>query len=225
VTSGRITVAVVDDQELFRAGMGMLLRSQDDLELVGEAADGREAVELAEAVRPDVMLMDLRMPVLDGVRATEEIVAAAEAVVGSETPRIIVLTTFRQDEAVVSALRAGASGFILKDSTRDFVLEAIRTVHAGQAVIAPPMTRELLRRFGTPVDRPRVDIEAAIGVLSPRERDVFLLVAKGLSNTEVAASSFLAETTVKTHIRSIFGKLGLRDRVQLVVFAHEKGLV
>lgn len=224
MTAARITVAVVDDQELFRAGMGMLLRAQDDLELVGEAGDGEQAIALAEAVRPDIMLMDLRMPVLDGVQATKAIVAAAEAA-GSETPRIIVLTTFRQDEAVVSALRAGASGFILKDSTRDFVLEAIRTVHAGQAVIAPPMTRELLRRFGTPVDKPPVDIESAIGVLSPRERDVFLLVAKGLSNTEVASSSFLAETTVKTHVRSIFGKLGLRDRVQLVVFAHEKGLV
>lgn len=224
MTSPRIRVAVVDDQELFRAGVGMLLRSQDDLELVGEAGDGRQAVQLAAAVRPDVMLMDLRMPVLDGVRATEEIVADAEGI-GSDTPRIIVLTTFRHDEAVVSALRAGASGFILKDSTRDFVLEAIRTVHAGQAVIAPPMTRELLRRFGAPEDRQTVDVEAVIGALSPRERDVFLLVAKGLSNTEVAASSFLAETTVKTHIRAIFGKLGLRDRVQLVVFAHEKGLV
>lgn len=220
----RIRVAIVDDQALFRSGLAMLISSQPDLELVGEAGDGEQAVEFAEAVRPDIMLMDLRMPTMDGVRATSKIVAASEAV-GTEIPRIVVLTTFRHDDAVVAALHAGASGFILKDATSDFVLEAIRTVHAGQAVIAPPMTRELLRHFGSSVPKEPVDVESALGPLSPRERDIFLLAAKGLSNAEVAASAFLGETTVKTHMRSILAKLALRDRVQLVVFAHERGLV
>jgi DNA-binding NarL/FixJ family response regulator len=220
----RIRVAIVDDQALFRSGLAMLISSQPDLELVGEAGDGEQAVELAEAVRPDIMLMDLRMPTMDGVRATSRIVAASEAL-DSEIPRIVVLTTFRHDDAVVAALHAGASGFILKDATSDFVLEAIRTVHAGQAVIAPPMTRELLRHFGSSVRNEPVDVESALGPLSPRERDIFLLAAKGLSNAEVAASAFLGETTVKTHMRSILAKLALRDRVQLVVFAHERGLV
>ncbi|NQX29111.1 response regulator transcription factor [Microbacteriaceae bacterium VKM Ac-2854] len=220
----RIRVALVDDQALFRSGLAMLISSQSDLELVGEAGDGAEAIQLIDAVQPDVVLMDLRMPVMDGVQATARIVAAQESS-GVETPRIVVLTTFRHDEAVVAALRAGASGFILKDATSDFVLEAIRTVHSGQAVIAPPMTRELLRQFGSTTPTAGADVESLLGPLSPRERDIFLLAAKGLSNAEVAASAFLGETTVKTHMRSILAKLSLRDRVQLVVFAHEKGLV
>lgn len=225
VAAGVISVAIVDDQALFRSGLAMLINAQTDMGVVGEGADGEEAIALVASIRPDVVLMDLRMPVLDGVRATEIIVTEAERA-GSETPRIIVLTTFRQDEAVVAALHAGASGFILKDSTSEFVLEAIRTVHSGQAVIAPPMTRDLLRRFGArDTEALPVDVEALLGPLSPRERDIFLLVAKGLSNAEVAASAFVGETTVKTHMRSILAKLELRDRVQLVVFAHEKGLV
>ena len=216
-----IRVALVDDQALFRTGIRMLVASQDDLEVVGEAGDGREAVDLAASARPDVILMDIRMPVMDGIEATERIVAAAEARGGSG-PRIIVLTTFDLDEAATRAIRGGASGFLLKDADPEFLLAAIRTVHSGTAVLAPSATRELFQHFDSRAAS-RVEPEA-FATLTARERDVFLLAARGLSNGEIAAGEFLSEATVKTHISRILSKLALRDRVQLVVYAFEHRL-
>lgn len=214
----RIRVALVDDQALFRAGIRMLIESQPDLEFVGEAGDGEAGVELAASATPDVMLMDIRMPLLDGIAATEAIIAA-----GAPSPRVLVLTTFDLDESAARAIRAGASGFVLKDADPEFLLAAIRTVHAGNAVIAASATRELLEHFSA--SRSQRDAPACFGTLTPREGEIFLLAAKGLSNTEIAAREFLSEATVKTHISRILGKLGLRDRVQLVVFAFEHNLV
>jgi DNA-binding NarL/FixJ family response regulator len=213
-----IRVVIADDQELFRTGVGMLIESQPDLELVGSAASGREAVSVVESTEPDVVLMDIRMPGVDGLAATELILAGT----ADPPPRILVVTTFRRDEAVARAIRAGASGFLTKDADPEFLLAAIRTVHAGQAVIAPAATFDLLRQFG---QAPRPAREHAIAELSPREKEIFVLLAKGLSNAEIAASAFVSETTVKTHVGSILAKLGLRSRVQLVAFAWENGLV
>jgi DNA-binding NarL/FixJ family response regulator len=219
--SKSIRVALVDDQALFRTGIRMLVASQDDLEVVGEAGDGREAVELAASSRPDVILMDIRMPVMDGIEATERIVAAAEAR-GAPGPRIIVLTTFDLDEAATRAIRGGASGFLLKDADPEFLLAAIRTVHSGTAVLAPSATRELFQHFDSRAgSRPEPE---AFATLTARERDVFLLAARGLSNSEIATGEFLSEATVKTHISRILSKLSLRDRVQLVVYAFEHRL-
>ena len=220
-----IDIVLADDQALFRAGLEMLIESQPDLRLVGSASDGREAVEVVRAVRPAVVLMDIRMPVLDGIAATEIILSgqAIDRDHDESPPRILVLTTMRHDEAVVRAIRAGASGFVLKDAEPEFLLAAIRTVHQGQAVIAPAQTFDLIREFGGAGAR-RAN-EAAIEPLTPRERDIFALVAKGLSNAEVASSAFVSETTVKTHLSGIMTKLGLRSRVQLVSFAWENGLV
>ncbi|SDS86649.1 response regulator [Microterricola viridarii] len=214
----RIRVALVDDQALFRAGIRMLIESQPDLEFVGEAGDGEAGVELAASATPDVMLMDIRMPLLDGIAATEAIIAA-----DAPSPRVLVLTTFDLDESAARAIRAGASGFVLKDADPEFLLAAIRTVHAGNAVIAASATRELLEHFAA--SRARPDAPESFATLTPREGEIFLLAAKGLSNTEIAAREFLSEATVKTHISRILGKLGLRDRVQLVVFAFEHNLV
>jgi len=213
-----IRVALVDDQPLFRSGLRMLIDSQDDLEVVGEAGDGAEAVTMVAASKPDVVLMDIRMPVRDGIQATEDIVQAGDA------PRILVLTTFDLDENAAKAIRAGASGFVLKDAEPEFLLAAIRTVHAGTAVIAPSATAELFQHFG---ERPAQagDPEEHLAELSAREREIFLLAARGLSNAEIAKSEFVSEATVKTHISRILAKLGLRDRVQLVVFAYERRLV
>lgn len=209
-----IRVAVADDQPLFCSGIGMLVESQADLDFAGSAADGVEAVELARTARPDVMLMDVRMPRLDGIAATARIRADH----GDAGPRIIVLTTFERDDAVAAALRAGADGFVLKDTTPEFVLAAIRTVHDGHSVIAPKQTAELFRG----VARRRRE---AIEPLSVREKEVFLLAARGLGNAEIGQAAFIAEATVKSHIRSILAKLGLASRVQLVAFAYENGLV
>ncbi|MBX3195064.1 MAG: response regulator transcription factor [Microbacteriaceae bacterium] len=220
--SAPIRVALVDDQALFRTGIRMLVDSQPDLEFAGEAGNGREGVDLVASTRPDVVLMDLRMPVMDGIVATERIVADAVAR-GSQTPRVIVLTTFDLDEAATRAIRGGASGFLLKDSDPEFLLAAIRAVHAGTAVVAPSATRELFRHF----DSRAVGGEEpeAFGSLTAREREVFLLAARGMSNAEIAAGEFLSEATVKTHISRVLAKLGLRDRVQLVVYAFEHRLV
>jgi len=216
-----IRVALVDDQALFRAGVRMLIGSQPDLAFVGEAGDGRQAQQLVEREHPDVVLMDIRMPVMDGIAATESILASS-AERGLTPPRIIVLTTFDLDEAAARAIRAGASGFVLKDAEPEFLLAAIRTVHAGNAVIAAAATRELFQRFSAPATT--APAPAAFGALTAREGEIFLLAARGLSNAEIAASEFLSEATVKTHISRILAKLNLRDRVQLVVFAFEHGL-
>lgn len=212
-----IRVAVVDDQPLFCSGIGMLLESQPDLEFAGAAHDGEAGVALAEQELPDVMLMDLRMPLLDGIGATERI---RSTITGDQAPRIIVLTTFERDEAVARAMRAGADGFVMKDTTPDFLLAAIRTVYAGHAVIAPKETAALFG--GERVRPPRTE---AIAALSAREKEVFLLAARGLSNAEAGQVAFISETTVKSHMRSILQKLGLTSRVQLVAFAYENGLV
>lgn len=216
-----IRVGLVDDQSLFRAGVRMLVDSQSDLAVVGEAGNGVEAVAMAAETRPDVILMDIRMPVMDGIAATTEVLKRADARGGS-LPRIIVLTTFDLDEAATRAIRGGASGFVLKDADPEFLLAAIRTVHAGNAVIAASATRELFEHFAPAGARPATP--AAFEQLTARERDIFQLAARGLSNAEIASGEYLSEATVKTHISRILGKLGLRDRVQLVVFAFENGL-
>ena len=216
-----IRVALVDDQALFRAGVRMLIESQPDLEVVGEASDGGAAVDLARRERPDVVLMDVRMPVQDGIAATEQILAAADRD-GVAPPRIIVLTTFDLDENAARAIRAGASGFVLKDADPEFLLAAIRTVHQGNQVIAAAATRALFAHVGR--GSGRRPAPAAWSELTPREREIFALAARGLSNGEIAASEFLSEATVKTHVSRILAKLGLRDRVQLVVFAYEHEL-
>ncbi|MFT4258525.1 response regulator [Microbacterium sp.] len=210
-----IRVVLVDDQALFRAGIRMLVASQPDLDVVGEAGDGREAVDVVRSTRPDVVLMDIRMPVMDGLSATAEILAQPDP------PRVVMLTTFDLDEAAARAIRQGASGFLLKDADPEFLLAAIRTVHAGSSVIAAAATRELFEHFAE-VAKP---VPAQFSDLTDREREIFALAARGLSNSEIAAREYLSEATVKTHISRILTKLALRDRVQLVVFAFEHGLV
>ncbi|MBX0298894.1 response regulator transcription factor [Cryobacterium sp. 1639] len=217
----RIRVALVDDQALFRAGIRMLVSSQLDLEFVGEAGNGAAGVSMAAAVSPDVILMDIRMPVMDGIDATAAIIAAAAAA-GTTPPRIIVLTTFELDESASRAIRGGASGFLLKDADPEFLLAAIRTVHSGSAVIAASATRELFAHFDAPA--PEQEVPVAYTTLTSRERDIFALAALGLSNAEIATGEFLSEATVKTHISRILAKLSLRDRVQLVVFAFQHRL-
>ncbi|WP_309067695.1 response regulator transcription factor [Microbacterium sp.] len=209
-----IRVALVDDQALFRAGIRMLVASQPDLEVVGEAGDGREALDVVAATRPDVVLMDIRMPVMDGLAAT------AELLTRPDPPKVVMLTTFDLDEAAARAIRQGASGFLLKDADPEFLLAAIRTVHAGSSVIAAAATRELFAHFA---EAPR-PVPPSYSDLTEREREIFALAARGLSNAEIAAREFLSEATVKTHISRILTKLALRDRVQLVVFAFEHGL-
>lgn len=217
-----IKVALVDDQLLFRAGIRMVIESQTDMQFCGEASDGKEAVALAAEVRPDVMLMDLRMPVMDGVTATRTIVEWADTN-NTDRPRIIALTTFNRDKAVVDAVQAGASGYLLKSAEPEFLLAAIRTVHSGYSVIAPGSVHSLFAHAGQsqPVD-PDLSV---LDVLSPRERDVFLLAAKGLSNGDMAEALFVSEATVKSHLRSVLDKLALRTRLQLVAFAHERRLL
>jgi DNA-binding NarL/FixJ family response regulator len=214
----QIRVALVDDQPLFRGGLRMLIDSQDDLEVVGEAGDGVEARTMVRDARPDVVLMDVRMPLADGIQATEWIVA------DGDPPRILVLTTFDLDENAAKAIRAGASGFVLKDAEPEFLLAAIRTVHAGTAVIAPAATAELFQHFGERIPQPG-DPDEHLADLSAREREIFLLAARGLSNSEIARAEYVSEATVKTHISRVLAKLGLRDRVQLVVYAFERRLV
>lgn len=213
-----IRVLICDDQALVRAGFRAILEAQPDIEVVGEAENGAEAVALAERRAPDVILMDIRMPVLDGVEATRRLAAA-----GSPT-RILVLTTFDLDEYVHAAIRAGASGFLLKDVTPPKLLEAIRVVAAGDALLAPSVTRRLLERFATTLPR-HEQSSAALAELTARETEVLKLLAGGLSNAEIAASLVVSEATVKSHISSLLRKLGLRDRVQAVILAYESGLV
>jgi len=213
-------VMVVDDQQMFRMGLRAILQAQDDVEVVGEASDGAEAVVEALRLRPDVVLMDVRMPELDGIEATRRITAAP----ATQPVRVVMLTTFDIDDYVFDALRAGASGFLLKDASADELVQAVRTVAAGDSLLAPRVTRHLLEAFvaGPLPAVPRTEV---LEVLTERERDVFLLLARGRSNGEIAAELYIAEQTVKTHVGRILAKLQLRDRVHAVVLAYETGLV
>ena len=212
-----IRVLLADDQELVRSGFRLILDLADGIEVVGEAADGREAVRLAKELNPDVVLMDVRMPELDGIEATRRL-----RLTGVDA-RVLVLTTFDLDEYVYGAVRAGASGFLLKDAPREQLVTAVRTVARGEALLAPAVTRRLIERF---VDRPApVEAAPALAELSARELEVLRLLARGLSNVEIAAELVIGEATVKTHVARVLRKLDLRDRVQAVVFAYESGVV
>ena len=217
-----IRILIVDDQQLLRLGFRMVFEAQPDLEVVGEAGDGAEALRLIAQHKPDVVVMDVRMPGMDGIEATEHV-----AVDFPET-RVLVLTTFDLDEYAFAALRAGASGFVLKNIESDDLVAAIRTVAHGEAVVAPRITRRLLETFAhqLPVGSgaPSAGADPRLALLTPREREVLVEVAHGRSNAEIAERLFLSESTIKTHVSRILPKLGLRDRVQAVVFAYETGL-
>ena len=210
-----IRVLVADDQSMVRAGFRMLLADEQDIEVVAEAENGREAVEKTARFNPDVILMDIRMPELDGLQATRRILAEDNGA------RILILTTFDLDEYVYEALRAGASGFVLKDDSPEQLLAAIRTVAAGDALLSPTVTKKVIKQFAR---RPRPAPPKELGELSERERDVFRLMAEGMSNGEIGQELFISETTVKTHVTHILQKLGLRDRVQAVVLAYQTGV-
>jgi DNA-binding NarL/FixJ family response regulator len=213
-----IRVVVADDQGMVRSGFSVLLNAQPDIEVIGEAVNGQEAIARAAGLRPDVILMDVRMPVLDGLRATREITAMPDP------PKILMLTTFDLDDYVYEALRSGASGFLLKDASADELASAVRLVAAGDALLAPGITRRLIAEFarlGAPRSPGRKQIEG----LTERESEVLALVARGMSNAEIAGHLVVAEQTVKTHVSRTLMKLGLRDRTQLVVLAYESGLV
>ena len=213
------TIMLVDDQELLRMGFRLVLNAQPDMEVVAEAGDGREAIALAIERAPDIVLMDVRMPEVDGVVATREIIASSSA------SRIIILTTFDLDEYAYAALRAGASGFLLKDAPPADLLSAIRAVASGDAVVAPSTTRRLLEQVAHQLPDPERAQDADVAMLTPREREVVVAVARGWSNAEIAERLVLAEATVKTHVGRILAKLQLRDRVQIVVFAYEHRLI
>jgi DNA-binding NarL/FixJ family response regulator len=213
-----VSVLVADDQALVRAGFCRILEADDELEVVGEAADGREAVELAQTRKPEVVLMDIRMPVLDGIAATREL---AEAATG---PRVLVLTTFHLEEYVYEALRAGASGFLLKDVPPEQLLAAVHVVARGDGLLDPAITRTVIEQFAA-TRAPRAELALRLDELTPREREVFTLLARGLSNAEIAGELFVTEGTVKTHVAHTLTKLDVRDRVQAVIYAYESGAV
>lgn len=216
-----IRVLLVDDQDLFREGVRVIVDAQEGMHVVGAAADGVEAVRLVDELSPDVVLMDIRMPEMDGVEATRQIFLPDRVSRRERPVRVVVLTTFNLDDRAATAIRHGASGFLLKDTTPVQLRDAIRTVHSGNAVLAPTDLSTLLEtQFRAPAPAP-----AAFALLTDKEREVFEAVARGLSNTEIAGQVFASESTVKTHVGAILRKLGLRDRVQIVVFAHEHGLV
>jgi DNA-binding NarL/FixJ family response regulator len=217
--SPRIGVLIADDQPMVRAGLRMILELEPDIEIVGEAADGNEAIALAGETKPDVILMDVRMPNLDGLEATRRIVHDRD-----HLPRVLILTTFDLDAYVFEALQAGASGFVLKDIQPEHLVDAIRVIANGEALLSPMVTRRLIEEF---VRRPADVVRQApreLDQLTPREAEIMRMVARGLSNAEIAAQAFVSEPTVKTHVARILMKLGLRDRVQVVVYAYERGL-
>lgn len=225
-TTEPIKVALVDDQLLVRSGFRMLINSQDDMNVVAEASNGREALASPALAAADVILMDVRMPEMDGIETTERLlVSRAQAI---DSPRVIVLTTFDMDEYAFSAIQAGASGFLLKDAPPEELLESVRTVNRGDAVIAPSTTRRLLDHMAPLLKRARPNddpLSSAVDSLTPREREVFGHIALGRSNPEIARDLFLSEATVKTHVGHILSKLGARDRVQAVVIAYQTGVV
>ena len=217
MTGPPVRVLVVDDDDLMRVGLRGVLSSDDELEVVGEAADGRAAIEQTRRLAPDVVLMDVRMPDLDGISATREILAVSTRV------RIVMLTTFEEDDYILGALRAGASGFLLKRTSPEQLIAAIHTIAAGDSLLSPAVTKTVIDRLA---QAPALDASARkrLDELTPREREVLELVAGGLSNSEIAAELVVEESTVKTHVKRILGKLHLRDRVQAVIFAYESGL-
>ena len=215
-----IRVAVVDDQALVRSGFAVLLRSAEGIEVVGEGSDGRQAVELARRCRPDVILMDIRMPEMDGLEATRRITADR----ATASTRILILTTFDLDEYVFEALRAGASGFLLKDTLPDELLAAVRVLASGEALLAPTVTRRLIEQFVQQPPAPPAPPHPGLGRLTDREREVLGAVARGLSNTEIAENLFMSPATAKTHVSRILTKLDARDRAQLVMLAYETGV-
>jgi DNA-binding NarL/FixJ family response regulator len=215
-----VSLVVADDHEVVRAGFAALLDTQPDFTVLGTACDGSEAVRVCRELRPDVVLMDVRMPTLDGIEATRQLAGP-----GDPGPRILILTTFDLDEYVFDALRAGASGFLLKDVTAERLFDAVRVVAAGEALLAPAVTRRLISEFTRLRPVPGARRSAALSVLTPRETEVLRLVAEGLSNPEIAQRLVVTEETVKTHVSRILAKLGLRDRTQAVVAAYESGLV
>jgi len=220
MTVPTVRVLIVDDQALVRAGFRMILDAQPDIEVVAEAADGEAAIRLSNRFRPDVVLMDVRMPGVDGLEATRRLLGDAPG----PAPRVVILTTFDLDEYVYAAIQAGACGFLLKDVSAEHLVGAVRTVAVGDALLAPSITRRLVERFA----RPEAALEVAPGALAsltPREFEVFRLVARGMSNAEIAAELVVSEATVKTHVAAILAKLGLRNRAQAVVFAYESGVV
>jgi DNA-binding NarL/FixJ family response regulator len=215
-----VRVLLVDDQALIRAGFRMILDAEEDIEVVGECADGTQAVDSARRLEPDVILMDIRMPEMDGIEATRRIVGAA----GDKPRRVLMLTTFDLDEYVYDALRAGASGFLLKDVPAEQLVEGIRVVAQGDALLAPSVTKRLIHEFALS-GRSQRQAPPAVDDLTPRELEVFTLIARGMSNAEIADDLVVSETTVKTHVARVLMKLGVRDRVQAVVLAYESGVV
>jgi DNA-binding NarL/FixJ family response regulator len=217
-----IRTLIVDDQSMIRVGIRAILESQEDITVVGEAENGRLGVDRSRGLRPDVVLMDVRMPVLDGLAATRELLGPGRA--GEHVPRVLMLTTFDLDDYIYAALQAGASGFILKDNEPEDLLRAVRVVAGGEALLAPTVTRRLIENFLEARPR-RLAGSTALNGLTDREREVLRLMALGRSNTEIATSLFIAEQTAKTHVSRVLQKLSLRDRVQAVVFGYETGLV
>lgn len=221
----QIRVVLVDDQQLVRAGLAMVIDAQPDMTVAGQAGSGAEAIALVAATPCDIVLMDVRMPGMDGLEATRRILEAADAGGATSPPRLVMLTTYDLDEYLLSAITAGASGFLLKNAPPADLLAAIRTVHTGDAVIAPSATRRLLAHVAANPSAPGPDpVDPRLATLTDREREVLELIARGLSNAEISSSLYLSETTVKTHVRRVLAKLGVRDRVQAVVVAYESGL-